>query len=437
MSSLNNAIWTDIQNWLDNQYWLDYPISIPTEGSWKGDPNNKVPNIGNVSSNYSNTVVQESFNLSEKTIEVNRAEEVRRDKDKQKDITIGLIDIDTAIMRQLEKFQLSVQDNGRRVKVPIYYSSPEHWKSIQTDGFMRDYNGKIILPAMVFSRITSEKDRSMMMFNRYLKYTVMKKYSSKNRYTPFNLLVGQNVPINEVYGIVMPDHMIFNYHFIVWAEYQMQINKIVERLNFESEDYWGEKRGYRFRTRLESISHTIQLATGQDRMVKAEFDLIVHGYLLPDIVEIFSGTKNTTQKWFTSKKIIMGEETTMGILPTERSVNAEKWRNQSYPNLPSDEDIPSPPIVAEYSKLPAGHAPLSIWTFPAPNNSSDPGTSGQISYDNEYYYVYTTVWKRAPKLLVNEISTLIGEKKWISFDSDYIYILGDLNRIPMSLFNIF
>ena len=436
MSSLNNAFWLDTQNWEDAQRWLDYPLLIG--GSWKGNPNNKVPNIGNVKTDNSNTVVQQSFVLSEKNVEVNRAEKIRRDKDKQKDITIGLIDIDTAIMRQLEKFQLTVQDNGQSIKVPIYYSNPEKWKSIQKDGFMRDYNGKIILPAMVFSRITSEKDRSMMMFNRYLKYTVMKKYSTKNRYTPFNLLVGQNVPINEVYGIVMPDHMVFNYHFIVWAEYQMQINKIVERLNFEAEDYWGEKRGYRFRVRIESISHTTQLATDQDRMIKAEFDLIVHGYLLPDIVELISGTQNTTQKWLTPKKIIMGEETTMGTLPTERSINAEKWRNQSYPNLPSDEDIPSPPIVAEYNKIPVGTTPISdVWTFPPPVNSSDSGVLGQISYDDDYYYVYTNTWKRAPKLLVNEISILIGEKKWISFDSDYIYILGDLNRIPMSLFNIF
>ncbi len=162
--------------------------------AWTGNPNNKAPNIGNSVSDFSNAIVQQPPNLSDKKTVVNRANEIRRDVDTQKDVNIGLYDIDLAISRQLEKFQLTVPDNGRNVKVPIYYSSPEKWKSIQKDGFMRDYNGKIILPALVFSRTSSEKDKARMTFNRYLQYTVMKKYDIKNRYTPFNILIGKNVP---------------------------------------------------------------------------------------------------------------------------------------------------------------------------------------------------------------------------------------------------
>jgi len=342
-------------------------------------------------------------------------------------------------MRQLEKFQLTVSDNGQSVKVPVYYASPEKWKSIQNDGFMRDYNGKIILPALVFSRTTSEKDKARMTFNRYLQYTVMKKYDAKNRYIPFNILIGQNVPVNDVYGMTIPDHMIFTYHFIVWADYQSQVNKIVERINFEAEDFWGDKYGYRFQVKIDSISHTIQLATDADRMVKAEFDMQVFGYLVPDVMDKFNGKQNTTQKWMTPKKIIMGSE----VVDTGFNIDSlnnydEKWRNQNYPNLRKDEPIPTPPVtfVDVLEVIPGTH-PVSIWTFPVPTKSGDSGVMGQISRDDEYYYVYTTVWKRAPKVLVNEISTVIGEKKWLSFDNDYIYILGDLYRIPMSLFNIF
>lgn len=387
--------------------------------TWKGDSTNKAPNIGNVSSDYSTTVVQKSDTLSDKKIEVNRAHETRRDTDKQKDITIGLFDIDTAIMRQIEKFQLTVSDNGQSIKVPTYYASPEKWKSIQNDGFMRDYNGKIILPAMVFSRITSNKDETMRMFNRYLKYTVMKKYSDKNRYTKFNLLIGQNVPINDVYGIVMPDHMVFTYHFIIWAEYQTQVNKIVERMNFEAEDYWGEKRGYRFRVKLDSISHTIQLATDQDRMVKAEFDLTVNGYLLPDVIDFFDGKQDTTQKWLTPKKIVMGEEVVASDFDmTSLDVYGEKWRNQNYPNLRKDTIIPAPPVV--FSTMPGqfeetqklvrqiyiiiqqGGGTEGCWHLPAPTSSDDAGTEGWLSYDSDYYYIYTGGrWKRVPIALFN------------------------------------
>ena len=281
-----------------------------------------------------------------------------------------------------------------------------------------------------------------MTFNRYLNYPVMTMYSSKNRYTPFNILIGKNVPINDVYDVLMPDHMIFTYHFIIWTEYVEQMNTVVERINFETEDYWGDLKGLRFRTRVDSFSHTIELQVDQDRMVKTEFDLMVYGYLLPDRNYSLGDNKPTTQKRFTPKKVVMGVEAVSADFDwSDLDGNREKWRSQKYPNLPADTIIPSPPVTFTYvdsATIKIGTFPLSsIWTFPAPTKSTDPGQSGQISYDDEYYYVYTTVWKRAPKVLVNEISTVIGEKKWLSFDSDYIYILGDLYRIPMSLFNIF
>ncbi len=148
-------------------------------------------------------------------------------------------------------------------------------------------------------------------------------------------------PVNDVYGMTLPDHMIFTYHFIAWAEYQSQVNKIVERINFEAEDFWGDKYGYRFQVKIDSISHTIQLATDQDRMVKAEFDMQVFGYIVPDVIDKFNGKQNTTQKWMTPKKVIMGVEvvSTSTIFEDE---NEEKWHNQNYPNLQRDVVIPPP-----------------------------------------------------------------------------------------------
>ena len=118
----------------------------------------------------------------------------------------------------------------------------------------------------------------------------------------------------------------------------------------------------------------------------------------------------------------------------------EKRRNLNYPNLRSDTVIPPAPVsfTGLEPEIHVGTIALSIWTFPAPQNSSDPGVNGQISFDDEYYYIHSGgFWRRAPKVLVLAISTVIGEKKWLSFDNDYIYITGDLARIPMSLFNLF
>ena len=111
------------------------------------------------------------------------------------------------------------------------------------DGIIRDYQGKMILPAVVLERTSSEKDDQMMMFNRYLNYPVIQLHSEKNRYTKFNILIGQNAPVNEVYDIIMPKHMIFTYHFILWTEYIEQMNTLVEKFSFNTDDYWGDLRG--------------------------------------------------------------------------------------------------------------------------------------------------------------------------------------------------
>lgn len=415
--------------------------------AWRGNPTNPVPNIGNVSSDYSQAIAQESKNLTEKKTDVNRAEQIRRDTDTQKNVTVKLIDVDTAIIKHVEKLQLTVTDEGERIKVPVFYSNPEKWKSIQKDGYIRDYQGKLLLPVIVMKRVNSERDPAMLLFNRYINYTVMKMYSQKNRYTPFSILIGQNVPINDVYDILIPDHMIFTYHFIVWTEYIEQMNTLVERLNFETDDYWGDLRGLRFRTKIDSFAHTVELQVDQDRMVKTEFDLTVYGYLLPDVNYSLGGNKPTTQKRFTPKKILMGMEVVATDFDwSNLDSNSEKWRNQNYANLRADQVIPAPPVsiptttdtsqTISYDVIPIGE-----WHLPPPATSFDPGEPGWISYDDEFYYIYIGyvggTWKRSPKVMVNSISSIAAEKKWTSFDNDYIYIEGSLDRIPISLFNNF
>ena len=315
--------------------------------AWTGDPNNPVPNIGNVKGDLSQEIAQQSSNLSEKKTDVNRAYQKRRDTDNQKDNTVSILDIDTAIMKQLEKFQMTVTDEGNQIKVPFYFASPEKWKSIQKDGVIRDYNGKMILPAVVLERTSSEKDEQMMMFNRYINYPVMRQHSEKNRYTKFSILIGQNAPVNEVYDIIMPKHMVFTYHFILWTEYIEQMNSLVEKFSFNTDDYWGDLRGLRFRTKIQSISHAVELQVDTDRLVKSEFDLVVNGYILPDVMDKVAGKQMTAEKFFTPKKLIMGQETVMTefnpVAPLPE--NTEKWRSQDYPNLQKDVPIIPPPTV--------------------------------------------------------------------------------------------
>lgn len=303
--------------------------------SWKGDINNPVPND-----------VREPDNRAEKIIDSNRSLNVRRDTDQQKNFTISLYDIDETILEHIKNLQLQVQDAGQQINVPTFFGSPEQWTSAQRDGYIRDNQGKLILPAVILKRTTSENDQSLQFFNRYLTTPAIKLYSQKNKYTQFSVLNGKNTAVNEVYNIVVPSHMILSYHFILWTEKVEQMNDLVMKFQFNTRDYWGSKKGFRFRTKIESYSHTVEVNTGDDRIVKTEFDLITHGYVLPDTMVKLDTQEATTKKFFTPKKVVMGAEVvSMNYDMEALNANREKWRNPNYPNLQADVPIPAPPIV--------------------------------------------------------------------------------------------
>lgn len=378
--------------------------------SWKGDPNNNVPNT-----------VQSADNASEKNISDLRGNNVRRDTDKLKNYTISLYDIDSTIMYHLEQMNLQVEEEGKIIKVPIFAGSPEKWVSAQRDGFLRDKQGKIILPAIILKRTTSQNDPEYQFFNRYLTTSVRKLYSPKNRYTKFSLLNGSNAPVNEIYNITMPSPVKLTYHFIIWTSSVEQMNKLVENLQYNTGDYWGYKEGLRFRTIIESFSHVIETQQDEDRVVKTEFDLITHGYILPESITNLEAHKISTQKMFSKKKVVLTPEvvSTGFEMPTVKE-NDEKWRNPNYPNLQIDTPLPVPPVnlsdninvnlnndiynTLKYVTDTASQTTiienidntspyLKIVSPPSDINSS--GKDGYVSYDSNYFYIYSNgTWKR-------------------------------------------
>lgn len=375
--------------------------------AWKGDPTNKnVPNPK-----------QHEINRSEGRLDDNRALHVRRDTDVTKNFTVGIKDVDEVVFSHLQGMDLTVVDNGNHIKVPVSYASPEKWKSVRNDGFMRDNNGRIILPALIFYRTSSESDKNYASFNKYLRYPVIKTYSQKNQYTKFSSMVGQkNKPLSEVYNVVCPDHMKFNYKFILWTEYIEQMNSLIERINFETNDYWGAEKGLRFRTFVDSYTHITEVQTDSDRLIKTEFDLTLHGYLLPErFAPGLDGFKSTTEKTFTAKKVILGTEiVSTGWEPTVDPKIKDRWRSQHYPNITTEleKTLAGQGIKvlglndSELKSFRNSFATTIVETgtvwHPAPTSSTDYGEQGWQAYDNDYYYLYTGgSWKRVPLVLFN------------------------------------
>ena len=77
----------------------------------------------------------------------------RRDTDKVKNVSIGLMDIDSAIVYYFDEvIKPTDVENGETVKVPLIYANAERWSSVQKSGFLRDRKRQRILPVIAIKR---------------------------------------------------------------------------------------------------------------------------------------------------------------------------------------------------------------------------------------------------------------------------------------------
>ena len=248
---------------------------------------------------------------------LNRGYLYTRTADEIGELSVTLMDLDSAIMFYFDSvIKPSVEENGENIKVPIMYASPERWKSIQRDGFMRDKKRQVITPVIAYRRTSIEKDEMLPQDkldanNPHLFYTFEKKFSNVNRYDNFQTQIG-TLPQREYYNVMLPDYVNLNYDFIIWTSYIEQMNTLVEKVVYSDGAYWGDPAKLRFRSRIESFTDDTEVG-GVERLVRTNFTVTLRGYLLP---EGNFDHRSTTQKFLTPKKVIIGAETDVAVTKT-------------------------------------------------------------------------------------------------------------------------
>ena len=246
--------------------------------------------------------------------EINRGTLRSRDSDNTKNLSIGLMDIDGAIMFYFNNvIKPVVQENDESVKVPIMYSNPERWNSIQKNGYLLDNKKQLILPLIVFKRTSIEKDDAMSVDkldpkDPKLFYTFQKQYTKENRYDNFAVQQGLN-KTKELYTVAVPDYVSVTYEFIVWTSYTEQMNKIIEKIIFSEGSYWGEDGKFKFRTSIDNYTDASEYTVNSERIIKTNFTVTLRGYLIP---EEFNNVV-TTQKHLTPKRILMGDDVSVSL----------------------------------------------------------------------------------------------------------------------------
>ena len=248
---------------------------------------------------------------------VNRGNETSFKSQDSKPFTVGLEDIDTAIDYYFKNvIKPTVLQNSQTIAVPVYYGSPERWKAIQDDGYLRDKNSKLLVPLIVYKRTNVSKNRSIAnkldanSVNNL--YVFQKKYDNKNYYDNFSANTGvQNrKPIEKIYVTAIPDYVTIEYSCIIFTDYVHQMNKIVEAINYASDSYWGDPERFKFQSFIDAFDTTTELQTGEDRVVKSTFSLKLNGYILPDVM-IKDMSYNPIM--YSKGRITFGVETTSNL----------------------------------------------------------------------------------------------------------------------------
>jgi hypothetical protein len=242
--------------------------------------------------------------------EFNRAYETSYDEEPTKKFSIGIKDIDEAILYYFnERLKLEVFQNNDTILVPVIYGSPEKWKAVQADGYYRNNAAQIMSPLIMFKRESIEQRRNLgnkLDGNAAANVQLFEKtFNRRNIYDNFFTLQAQ-LPQKEYYVVVTPDYVTINYRCIMWTNYIEQMDKLIEALNFSSNSYWGDPSRFQFLTKIDSFTDAQTYDQGEDRLIKTEFTLNLNGYLIPDSLNAYLA--QLTSKTYNICKVVFSTE---------------------------------------------------------------------------------------------------------------------------------
>lgn len=221
-------------------------------------------------------------------------------------ITVTLHNIDETLIDYLnQRIKPLVRQDGKQIKVPVMYGNPERWKSVQKDGIFRDIRGKIQLPLIMIRRVSMKKNIKVNSpVNKYLEREFE---TGWNKYNPYDRFAAVNgiKPVKKRLVTITPDYFDLTYECMIWTEYMEQMNKVIEQVSFEDDEFWGDRNRYKFRTKIDEYKIENTLPTNQDRLVRTSFNLNVSAYLLPErMLDKYGKIMQTSQQRYTVKKVI-------------------------------------------------------------------------------------------------------------------------------------
>lgn len=197
-------------------------------------------------------------------------------------ISVTLEIIDESIINYLNnKISPTISVGTTSVKVPTIYGNSERWNNVRKEGVYRDTKGKIQTPLIMVRRTSVARNQTLVNpLNKYHRYIYKAQWNEKKAYSKFNAQNGI-APSNKYIEVMAPDYVEVNYECIIWTELQSHMGSVIEQLNFEMDEYWGELGGFKFKVKTDDFQLQTELPADSARTVRSTFNLLVRGYLLP------------------------------------------------------------------------------------------------------------------------------------------------------------
>lgn len=243
-----------------------------------------------------------------------RGEQISVKGDPSNNPSVSLQDNDEAILYYVNNvIKPSVFQNGTMVDIPVIYGNPERWNSTQKQGYYRDKNGKLMAPLIMYRRTSMERNYNIgnkLDANNPLNYAYYKQgFNKSSVYSSFDVLNNRK-PVEALKAVVIPDYVTINYDFIIWTYYIEQMNKVVESINYAANSYWGDPSRFKFHARIDSFTNNETLTQGEERLIKTNFTLVLHGYIIP---EVTNKELVAAKKAYTKGRLVFEEEVVSNI----------------------------------------------------------------------------------------------------------------------------
>jgi len=242
---------------------------------------------------------------SDSYAETNRGWDTKFDERDAIPISVKLERIDSAILTHLrDGVKPTITEAGKKILVPVLYANAERWKQVRNDGVLRDGAGKIQTPIILFHRTGISRNSLTNPVNQYIDRTFKTGWNRHNAYDKFAVL-NQIKPSRKIMNVKVPDYIDVSYEVMAWTDYVEQMNDLIELINYESDNYWGNRGDFKFKVTIDNYNIETDLPAEGDRIVKTGFNFSVKAYLLPETYyHTDRGEIPSTEPRYTYKKVV-------------------------------------------------------------------------------------------------------------------------------------